>query len=705
MLGGIFVVLVVLLFLRRVRSSMIIALSIPSSLIIAFIFLFAFDYTINLMSLASLAIAIGMVVDNSVVVLDNISKQLERGVRPREAAIFGTGEVAAAVIASTLTTIITFVPILFVTGITGIIFKQLGGCIIVTISVSLLVSLTLTPMLCAKLLDNKPSRSRVLAAVFTRSERWFGWVEDQYRDLLDWALAHRKSVIAAALLLFGGSLALIPLCGTEFTPEEDAGELRLTYELPVGARYEETARIGQQIMALIEAQVPERTKTFIMAGRQRNAKSMGGGGMATGTNIGTVIIQVGSKLTRARTTKEIGAALRPHIMNFPGIRRYSLTTGNAINSMLMGGGKPLSFEIRGKDLDLAMQYAQRVQAIFLRTPGATDVQLSLDLGQPELRVNVDRAAAARLGLSTVLVADTVRDYFDGTDASNYREAGEEYDILVRLGEGQRSGPRDLAAVTLRSVTGAAVPLAAVARITNEVGPVSIERVNQERVVKVNANISNRSQGEIAADIDAALQEIVFPPELSVKWAGMVKEQQKSFRDLFLLLVLGIVLVYMVMAAQFESLRDPLIIMFSVPFALTGVVLALFLTGNTVSLISFVGLIMLLGVVVNNAIVLVDYTNLLRARGADVCAAIREAGHNRLRPVLVTTITTLLGLFPMALTKGDGSETWSPLGWSLIGGLTLSTLVTLVLVPVIYSYFEERRGKKLACVAAEQTPCR
>ncbi len=695
LMGGIFVVLVVMLFLRRVRSSIIIALAIPSSLIIAFVFLFAFDYTINLMSLASLAIAIGMVVDNSVVVLDNISKQLERGVRPREAAIYGTGEVAGAVTASTLTTIITFVPILFVTGITGIIFKQLGGCIIVTICVSLLVSLTLTPMLCARWLTTGTTASRRLTALFAASERWFARLEDLYRDLLDWALGHRTTVAGAALGLLVFSFALIPLCGTEFTPEEDAGEIRVTYELPVGTRYEETARVGRQIVGLVGGLVPEQRMVFLMAGSDRNS-GRAGSGMASGTNIGTVIMRVGSKVTRERSTRQIGDALRPHLLNVPGVRRISLMTGNPMSTMLTGGGKPLQYEIRGKDLDLALRYAQQVQEIFRRTAGADDVQLSLDLGQPELRLTVDRDAAARLGLSTTLIADTVRDYFDGTVASRYREAGEEYDIRVRLADARRTGPRDLTGITLRSMTGAAVPLTAVARLTEERGPVAIDRINQERVIKISANVGSRSLGEIAADIDAGLAGIAFPPELATKWGGMVKEQQSSFRDIFLLLALGIVLVYMVMAAQFESLRDPFIIMFSVPFALTGVILAIFLTGNTISLISFIGLIMLVGVVVNNAIVLVDYTNLLRARGADVCTAIREAGRNRLRPVLVTTITTLLGLFPMALTRGDGSETWSPLGWSLIGGLSLSTLVTLVLVPVIYSYFEERRGRALAC---------
>lgn len=690
--GGIAVILVVFFFLRQVRSSLIIILSIPFSLILSFIFLFAFNYTINMMSLSAIAIAIGMVVDNSIVVLENITKFNERGVKPREGSILGASEVGGAVTASTTTTIVIFFPLIFLTGVTGIIFKQLGAIIIITILASLFVSLTLTPMLSAKLLQlhskEKSGKKSLFKNIYYFSEKIFVKIETVYSGFLGWSLKHKRIVVFAAILIFGLSFYLLKFIGNEFMPEQDTGDLRINFQLAEGTRVEETYKTGMKIVDFIYKLVPERLLTYMNCGKSETG--MGAiMGMKDGTNIGSVGVKLVKQNFRERTALQIGNEIRKEIELLPEITKVDVAAGDPMGTILFGGGKPLTLEIRGDDIDACYGLAVQIKKIFQNVDGTGDVTISLDFGKPEITTKIDRSKAALLGLNTNTIAEAVNTYFGGTDATKYREKGKEYDIKLRLQEADRKKIRDVKEIPLKTLTGRQVELKEVAKVSEKFGPIEIRRIDQERVIKIESNVASRTLGELKSDIDKQIQNLVIPSTIALKWSGMVEEQRKSFNDLLLLLIVGIILVYMVMAGQYESLIDPFIIMFSVPFAFTGVIVALFLTGNSINIVSTLGLIMLVGIVVNNAIVLVDYLNILRARGVEMVSAIKQAGSSRLRPVLITTLTTIFGLVPLAISTGEGHEIWRPLGWALIGGLSISTLITLVLIPVIYSIVHHR----------------
>lgn len=678
--GGLFVIIVVYLFLRQLKASMIIAFTIPFSLIIAFIFMFAFKYTINIMSLSSLAIAIGMVVDNAIVIVDNISRHRQLGEGVKEAAIGGASEVGLAVSASTLTTVVVFLPMIFLSGIVGIMFQQLAVLITVTLIASLFTALTFSPMLCAKLFPQK----------FAIQEgKIFTGVESRYGKMLSWSLKHKKAVIFIALGLFLTSIFLIPRIGTEFVPEEDTGDLNVQVELPVGTRVEETDKSSRQLEAIFRKEIPEMRQMFSRSGQSSGSRL----GVAFGRRPGSNVMQVGAKLVkveeRRRSIKEIAEAIRPKIMKLPGVKRLSIQAGSPFSRLLFGGEKPVSIEILGHDLIQTDELAYKIKRQIQDIPGLVDAVISRELGKPELQIEVDRTKASSLGLTMAKITESMRFYFEGTAATKFREAGDEYDILVRLKESDRQSIEDIKNISFVSNSGQLVKLSNIARIAHRTGPIEIARQNQERIIKVEANVFRRSLGEVAKDINKVISSLPIPEEITVKLGSDVEEQAKSFRDLILIFLLGGLLVYMVMAAQFESLLDPFVIMFSLPFALCGVVFGLLLTKTTLNTISFLGLVMLAGIVVNNAIVLVSYINILRSRGAALDEAIAKAGTNRLRPVLMTTLTTLLGMLPLAISRGQGSELWRPLGISIISGLSLSTLVTLILVPVLYAVFEKR----------------
>jgi len=688
--GGIFVILVTLFFLRQLRSSLIIALTIPFSLIIGFIFLYLCGYTINVMSLVSMAIAVGMVVDNAVVVLDNITRHRDRGEKLTEAAIFAPSEVGLAVIAATFTTIVIFVPLMFLGGIVGVMFKQLAFVISITLLASLFTALTFTPMLSSRLLKVTPSgnpKKRSRKRFYKLSELWFKIVELRYKKLLGWALAHRKKTLGIIILIFILSLALIPIIGTEFIPEIDSGEFQMGIELPVGTRIEETDRVTQEIERIFEKDVPEVKSIASFSGQSEEGyeETMG---MKGGSNVGKLFAKLVRKGERRRSTKEIGKVMREKVSRIPGIKKIDIRAGAAMAQILFAGAKPISIEIIGHNLEETDKLAARIKKIVEDTPGAVDIMISRDVGRPELRIKVDRKRASTLGLNMAQIADTLRTHFYGKEATKFREAGEEYDIFVRMKERDRRIIPDIENIIIISFTGKAIKLKNIATITEELEPLEIERKGQERIVKVEARTYGRPLGQIASDIKTELAKINVPAGISVGFGGEVEEQKKAFRNLIMLLILGILMVYMVMASQFESLLDPFVIMFSVPFAFVGVIWFFLLTGTTLSITSFIGLIMLMGIVVNNGIVLVDYTNILRARGLNLFEAIQTAGQHRLRPVLMTSLTTIFGMIPLVLSRGEGSEIWRPLGGAVIGGLLVSTLVTLVIVPVVYSLFEQ-----------------
>ncbi|MFA5388352.1 MAG: efflux RND transporter permease subunit [Candidatus Omnitrophota bacterium] len=696
------VILVVWFFLRQATPSMIIALTIPFSLLISFIYLFLSGRTMNIISLSSLAIASGMVVDNAIVVVDNVHRYIQRGTRPAEASIYGTSEMFLSIAASTLTTIVVFIPMLFVAGVVGIMFKELAVIIIVTLLASLFTAATFSPMLCSKWMKPGGGTKKVfLRKFYNLSEKMFGSWENFYSRSLAWCLGHKKTVILGFSAVFIASLFLMPFIGNEFSPEEDSGDVRVNVELPIGTRLEESDKLAGIIEDILEKDVPEKVYYYVRSG------DVQGIGRTFGNASGSHVIASGVKLVpkteRKRSVKDVAQALRKKISALPGVVKTDASTGTPLGRIISGmGGKAVQVEIVGNSFEKTDKAAADIKAIMEKVPGAVDITISRELRRPELRMKVDREKAAGLGLDMNTVASSLKSYIEGSTATRYREGGETYDIHVRLEEASRSSVEDIEDLFIVSpYTKKQVRFGNIADVYETKGPVEIERLNRERVVRVECNTYGRSTGKVVEDIKERLKGMLLPSDVMINFGGDVEEQAKAFRDLLLLLILGIMLVYMVMAAQFESLRDPFIVMFSIPFTFTGVLAAFFLTRTTLSIISFLGMIMLMGIVVNNAIVLISYINILRARGLAVMDAVTLAGKERLRPVLMTTITTMAGLLPLAMSRGEGSETWNPLGITMIGGLTVSTFVTMLFVPTLYAIFETRLGKRKAKKAEER----
>lgn len=691
LIGGLLAMGVVLVFLRQARGTLIIGLAIPFSLIAAGAVMYFMDYTINMITLFALIVAIGMVVDNAIVVLENIASHREQGESPSEGAIYGAAEVAMAVVASTLTTLCIFFPLVFVRGIAQILFGPFAFVAAAVLLASLFTALTMTPMMASRLLKREYAGDGGQNWFFRATEAGFEGLANAYSGFLGWCLRHRPVVLLAALALLAGSLALTPAIGFELLPQEDGGMVRGTIELPVGTRVERTAEAVAAVYAEILEEIPSEQ---IIAAFTRS----GGGGGMTGGSAGTHIGHFGVRLVpreeRGRHVAEIGDALRRRIERITaryGIVDYRIDLQDAMAGLVMGGGGggALSVEIRGDDREAADRFAEWLRPKMAALPGAVDVAISREDAAPEAWVNVDREKASALGLNVSDVADAVRIGVFGRTASFFRVGGDEYDIFVRLQESDREKLEDLGHLPLRLPNGEIIRVENVGEVTRETGPLEIERKDQRRIVRVEGDVHGRSLGELAREVQSILDAAEIPPGLEVNMGGQVEEMRYTFFWLTIALVIAIILVYMVMASQFESLMHPFVVMFSIPFAFIGVIWALFLGGYTLSMIVFLGALLLVGVVVNNTIVLVDYINILRARGRGMMEAVQEAGRSRLRPVLMTAITTIVALTPMAFKEGQGSESWNPLGATIMGGLIVSTLVTLVLVPVIYSIFESR----------------
>jgi HAE1 family hydrophobic/amphiphilic exporter-1 len=712
-LAILFVIFVVWFFLRQFAPSIIIALTIPFSLLISFIYLFLSGKTINTISLSSVAIASGMVVDNAIVIVDNIYRRMEKGNRPQEAAIFGASEMFLAVGASTFTTVVVFLPMLFIPGVVGIMFGELAVIVTVTLLASLLTAVTFSPMLCAKWLkirNQKKEATSFLRRFYDLSEKMFRSWEDTYALALGWSLRHKKIVLVGFSLAFIGVLFLAPLVGNEFIPDEDTGDLRITVHLPIGTRLEESDKISKRIEDIFNQEVPERKFYYVRCGQ------ISGVGRVMGGSSGPHIIAAGAKLVpkqkRHRSANEIAQAVRNKIKLIPGVLKTDVSTANPINRLITGGsGKAIQVEIIGHSFSQTDALALKIKEIMEHIPGAVDVAVSRESDSPELRIDVDRQKAAALGLNMQTISNTLKTYIQGSSATKYREKGETYDIYVRLDEPSRSKIEDLENLPLvvplpeekvsfqgladiQALKGSArkqIKLSNVAKIYETTSPDRIQRKNRERIVTIECNAYRRSSGKIVEDLKRQIDKITLPADIMINFGGDAEEQAKAFKDLFLLLMLGIVLVYMVMAAQFESLLDPFIIMFAIPFTFIGVILGFLLTGTTLSIITYLGIIMLMGIVVNNAIVLISYIAILRARGLDMYTAVTTAGKERLRPVLMTTITTLAGLLPLALSRGEGSEVWNPLGITMLGGLSVSTLITMLFVPTLYAVFHRKKS--------------
>jgi HAE1 family hydrophobic/amphiphilic exporter-1 len=683
--GGVLAIVVLLLFLRNVRSTIIISTAIPVSIIATFALLYFSKLTLNIMTLGGLALGIGMLVDNAIVVLENIFRLRESGEPLEHATIHGAEEVTSAVIASTLTTVVVFLPLVFMRGMSGVMFKQLSVVVAFSLLCSLIVALTLVPMLCAHILPaqthNAVSRQTIGRRLFEASGRMFVRLENSYKGVLHTALRHRVLVVITAALLLSGTLPLVPYIGRELMPATDEGEVRVEGEMQVGTRLDLLDRQFRIMEDIVNREVPEIQQVVTTVG--------GSGWHGAGGHTGEIRISLKPQAERSRSSEQIAADLRRKLSNIPGmVVRTRAGQGLFIMRMGTNSGDKIQVEVRGHDFAAAHLLAQRVRDIVLSVDGVTDARLSRDPGGPEELILIDRQKAADMHLTVSKIANALQTILSGTTAGYYRQAGDEFGILVKLQEAEKKDIRDILDLILTNTEGEPVVLRNVVDVRSQSGPVLIERKDQERVIYVNADIAGRDMGSIIADIQDQLRSVPVPAEFTIGFGGDYEEQQKSFRELLLSCVLALLLVYAVMACQYESLRDPFVVMFSVPLAAIGVILMLFFSGTTFNIQSFIGCIMLGGIVVNNAILLVDHTNLLRRRdGMAIRDAIEEAGRRRLRPILMTATTTVIGLVPLALGLGEGGEAQAPMARAVIGGLLSSTLITLVFVPVVYSLFE------------------
>lgn len=686
-LGGILAVIILFLFLRNISSTLIIATAIPISIIATFGVMYFGGFTLNIITFGGLALGIGMLVDNAIVVLENIYRHREAGNSLIESAEVGTQEVWSAIMASTLTTLVVFFPVVFIRGMSGIMFQQMAYVVSFSLLCSLFVALTLVPMLASRFLHFQPTvhlknESR-LHRIYSVSESFFLLVETRYAQLLKWALAHKRTVVFTALGLFLLSVVLIQFIGVELMPAADESEVRVTLEMAVGTRLEIIDQATTTVENVIRNEVPEMITMFTRIG--------GGGYRSSGGHTSEIRVTLVPRGARTRSSEDIANVLRKSLKALPGVTSRS-RAGQGLFLLRIGSSSATSVdvEVRGYDLEIAHRLAQRVNEVVSKVPGVTDTQISREEGSPEQIIRIDRQKAADQGLTVARIGAAMQTAIGGTQASFYRDGGKQYRILVRLSPEDRNDLNELLDLTVVNNRGVPVVLRNVVQVVNEEGPVRIERKDQERMITVAANFTERDMGSVVKDIRGALQSVPVPKGFAILFGGDYEEQQKSFNELLLGLMLAILLVYMVMAGQFESWRDPFVVLFAIPMGLIGVVFTMILTDTTFSMQAFIGAIMLAGIVVNNAILLVDYTNQLRRdHHMSLMDAVTTAGARRLRPILMTTLTTILGLLPLSFGVGEGGEAQAPLARVVIGGLMSSTLITLVLIPVIYAIFEKR----------------
>ncbi len=697
-----FVVLVVLVFLGDWRSTVIISLTIPISLIVSFLYLMLTDSSLNIVSLASLTVAIGMVVDDAIVVLENITKHIERGSNPREAAIYATNEVWISVIATTLVIVAVFVPLTMLTGMAGVMFKELGWIVTLVVCTSTATAITLIPMLCSKILKarkffvNKDEEAAYLEKqrkrIFSHKNtlgRLFDWVDLWYSKLLRTCLNHKLITMLIAFGVFG--LSLIPFTngsiGTDFMQQQDNGSLSIKIELQRGTRIEETLKTARQIECRIHELVPE-TKVISTSAGSNDESSVSALFASTTNNKINMTVRTSKKYERERTIFEIAEVIREELKTYPEIINYSVSTSS------QGGmsSNNVSLEVYGYDFDqtniLATELKHKIQDL----PSARDVTISREEDRAELQINFDKEKLARHGLSTSTAAAYVRYRVNGMTAGYLKEDGEEYDIVVRLKEEFRNSITDIEELTIMSPRGEKIKLKELADINEYWCPPNIERKNRQRYLTISVTPYNASLGELANDIQGVVDKTTIPLGITTRMGGSYEKQQETFGDMITLALLIMMLVYIVMASQFESFSKPFIIMMSIPFAITGTIVALLITGATLDMMGALGLILLIGIVVKNGIVLVDYINLMRDRGYELNEAIALSGQSRIRPVLMTAFTTILGMVPMAMSTSEGSEMWQGMGIVVIGGLTVSTFITLVVVPVLYGIFCRKNEK-------------
>ena len=692
----IFVTLVVLLFLREWKSSLIVFLTMPVSLISAFIVMNLLGYTINIFSLVALVIAIGMVVDNAIVVLENITQHIERGAMPKQAAMFGASEMGLAIAASTLTTIVVFLPLVFMGGIVGVMFKQLAVLTVTCMITSLFTALALTPMLSSVLLKPAPrgGEGKKHGKLYNWSERVFESIERVYRNFLGWAVFHKGITLVSALVIFVLVLFLGKAVGTDYIPDIDAGSVSIQFETEQGTSHRLTEQVGNQIVQLLQEQVPEVAEGGIASiTGQTDDGVLTAVGFKEGKNIGTIFCHLKPVDERKRSSQQIADDIRPLIEAIPEIEKVTVSGGSAMATALTGNRAPIEFVVYGKDIDQMNQVAFEIERKAKECPEFTNVEALVSAGNREVHILVDKDKASQMALNPGIIGIQVRENLYGAKAGAYTEDGTDYDIRIQYAPEYRNSISKLREMQVTNLLGQQIPLIAVADIQEKEGPVQIERLTQQRYVKVTTNLNGISLGDGAKKAEQIIADLDTPQGVTVSLGGQVEDQGDTFSSLTVIFVIGLLLVFMVMAAQFESLVDPFIILFAIPFTLVGVILAFLITGTTLSVVTFIGLIMLVGIVVNNGIVLVDYSNMLVRRGYSIRDAVMESGRSRLRPVLMTSMTTILGMLPMALSRGMGKELYAPLGITIIGGLLISMLVTLILVPTAYAAVHQHKLNK------------
>ena len=692
----IFVTLVVLLFLREWRSSLIVFLTMPVSLISAFIVMNVLGYTINIFSLVALVIAIGMVVDNAIVVLENITQHIERGAMPKQAAMFGASEMGLAIAASTLTTIVVFLPLVFMGGIVGVMFKQLAVLTVTCMITSLFTALALTPMLSSILLKPAPrgGKGKKHGKLYNWSERIFQRIERVYHDFLGWAVFHKGITLVSALVIFALVLLLGKAVGTDYIPDIDAGSVSIQFETEQGTSHTITEQVGNQIVQILQDHVPEIAEGGIASiTGQTDDGVLTAVGFKEGKNIGTIFCHLKPVNERKRSSQQIADDIRPLIEAIPEIEKVTVSGGSAMATALTGNRAPIEFVVYGKDIDQMNQVAFEIERKAKECPEFTNVEALVSAGNREVHILVDKDKASQMALNPGIIGIQVRENLYGAKAGAYTEDGTDYDIRIQYAPEYRNSISKLREMQVTNLLGQQIPLIAVADIQEKEGPVQIERLTQQRYVKVTTNLNGISLGDGAKKAEQIIADLDTPQGVTVSLGGQVEDQGDTFSSLTVIFVIGLLLVFMVMAAQFESLVDPFIILFAIPFTLVGVILAFLITGTTLSVVTFIGLIMLVGIVVNNGIVLVDYSNMLVRRGYSIRDAVMESGRSRLRPVLMTSMTTILGMLPMALSRGMGKELYAPLGITIIGGLLISMLVTLILVPTAYAAVHQHKLNK------------
>ncbi len=686
MITLILVVVIVLFFLGRWRATLIVAIVIPVSLVAAFIYLLISGNSLNIISMSSLSIAIGMVVDDAIVALENISKHIERGTKPKSAAIYATNEVSISIIASTLTLFAVFIPMTFASGMAGEMFGQLGWIIAIVSGVSTLAALTLTPMMASQLLQQKPKRTKGFAFLFTYVEKALDAMDRAYGTALAWCVRHRVTVMLGSAGIFLASLSLLLVVPTEFFPQQDNARLSATVNLPIGTRSEISEELAFRISDQFKADYPEIESMTITVG-QAGEDDMFGQMSDSGPHVISYNIRLSEKTERKRGIQELADGMREDLRTkYPEIRTFTVGSGQGG----MGGETSVDLEVYGFDFNTTDIVAGELMDRMEKFPGCSQVTISRDEYSQEYQVEFDREKLAQHGLNMTTASMYLRNRINGATASQYREDGEEYKIKVRYAPEFRESLEAIEDILLYNNQGQAIRLRDVGKVVEGMQPPTIDRKDRERLVTVSCIAAKGTPlSKLVKAAQAEISQITIPDDVLVNVAGSYEDQQDSFKDLFTLMLIIVMLVYIVMAAQFESFKYPFIIMFSLPFALTGVLIGMAASGYAIGMLSMVGMLMLIGIVVKNGIVLIDYTILCRERGMSVTSSVVTAGRSRLRPILMTALTTICGMIPLAVGRGVGAEMWNGLGVTVACGLTVSTFVTLFLIPVMYSYMTER----------------